>query len=90
MNVAEKGWNFTSWLFAVILLLVGAGALLSKAILPGLLVILIALIIIPITKKFLLKKWKFDFSFKRKSILITLIFVIFVIRLPQMSNRLST
>lgn len=90
MSIAEKGWNFISWLFAIILLMIGAGALLSNAILPSILIILIALIIMPITKKFLLKKWKFDLSFKRKSILITLIFVLFVISFTdfdQPSNK---
>lgn len=86
MSVAEKGWNFTSWLFAILFLMVGAGAILSKAILSGLLVILIALIIMPVTKKFLFKKWKFDLSFKRKTILITIIFVIFVVSFTDFSQ----
>jgi len=71
-----------SWIFGSFFAFLGIGSIFSEPI-PGIIMLIMAVTLLPVCNKFAMEKWNFHLSAKRKSLIIIIGFILFSATVPE-------
>jgi len=73
MKNDSKSWNTINWIFFIVFVLIGVLNIIFVHVVPGIIYILISIVYLPPTNKFLKKKFGFSIPIVMKAILAVLV-----------------